>query len=69
MKQTDHWHETFLTCMHGVTEGVDHFDCPKCMKICEKRDCPCVEHNRLQKREVNKIKHLYGREPDDNSGE
>jgi len=60
---------TLLVCMHGVTEELDNFDCAKCRQICERKGCPCIAHNKSRGRGINKIRHLYGREPDDTGGE
>ena len=57
------WEERFVTCMHGVTEGVDYFHCSECREICEKKDCTCIEHNDAVKREISKVRHIWFEQP------
>lgn len=34
------WDDVRLTCIHGVREGLDSHDCPKCLEIAKKRGDP-----------------------------
>ena len=34
------WADHQLTCMHGITEGLDSHDCPECRKLTDKQYGP-----------------------------
>jgi len=55
------WNDVCLTCMHGIREGVDSHDCPKCQEIAKSAKLPEIPNGYIflhkpTSREIRKLK-------------